>query len=320
MDKVKLSPSKLKTLDQCSWIFWQRYFKGFPNEGNSGASRGSVTHYVLECLAKQKRRFVVESMVQANDPFIHQPTKRLVYIHAKKLNVSSDENIEMIKDFILVALKNDFYCEDSLELYLEESFYIEGSNYIINGIIDKLAVYDDRIVLIDYKSSKAKFSKEELNYNYQNLIYSLAAKKRYPNLPVKLIFQFLKFKRSPNQEAPVATDEELKKLEGYFEEVASYIATFDEKKAVAGLAKYNIKNSFLCGKKCGEMNAAGDKPAFICALKYPRLYFRLEDESGKLIKSSFDKSDLEKIKKENQKIVVASYQGCPAFKYLWKTS
>lgn len=317
MEKVKLSPSKLKTLDTCSWIFWQKYFQGFPNESNSGASRGSVVHYVLECLGNPKRRFVVESIVKANDPFIFGPLKRLIYIHAKKLYVASDENIQMIKDFILVALKNDFYCEGALEVLLEDKFYVEGSNYILNGIMDKVALYNDRVLLVDYKSSKAKFGKEELSFNYQNIIYTLAVKKKYPHLPVKLIFQFLKFKLKPNQEGPALSDKELSEFETYLEYIADYIKTFDEKKAISNLAKFNVKNMFLCGKKCGELNAAGE-PAFICSMKYPRLFFKLETADGKMIKSAFDKNELESLKKEGQVIRSVSYPGCPAFKYLWK--
>lgn len=325
-EKIKLSPSKLKTWDTCSHLFALRYSKlindgTFPNPSNHGASRGSVCHYVLECLAnakKKNRKIYVDRIVVAGDPFIVPSVKRMIQHHAKNLEVDSQENLQMIRDFILTALNNDFFCDGSLELLLEHSFKYEGRNFILNGIIDQLAIYPDRVIIRDFKSSRSKFNKDELSFNYQNLIYTFAIKKEYPNLPVSLVFEFLKFKRAPMQPAPEVSDKELEGLESYLENIAEFLSDFNEEKAKSNFAKNSDKNRFLCGKLPGDMNAAGDKPAFVCPAKFPRPYFVLKDENGKFVKSDFEKKALDKYKKEGYTIDVAHYEGCSAWKFLWK--
>lgn len=325
-EKIKLSPSKLKTWDTCSHLFALRYSKlindgTFPNPSNSGASRGSVCHYVLECLAntkKKNRKAYVDKIVAAGDPFVIPSVKRMIQHHAKSLEVDSEENLQMIRDFILTALNNDFFCEGSLDLLLEDKFYYEGKNFILNGICDKIAIYPDKIKLVDYKSSKQKFNKEELTFNYQNLIYTFAIKKKYPGLPVNMVFQFLKFKRAPNQEAPFVSDQELQGLESHLEDIAEFLSDFNEAKAKSNFAKNSDKNRFLCGKLPGEMNAAGTAPAFVCPAKFPRPYFVLKDADGKFIKSDFEKKALDKYRKEGYSIEVAHYSGCPSWSFLYK--
>lgn len=321
--KIKLSPSRIKTFESCSWIYNTRYgaLKDFPNPSNDGASRGSVTHYVLECLArktKKSREDYVSRIRAAGDPFVIPSVEKLIRYHANDLGVGDDENISMIKGFILVALENDFFCDGALEVLLEDKFVYEGKNFILNGIIDKMAVYEDRVELRDFKTSKQKFNKEELAFNHQNIIYTLAVKKKYPNLPVSMVFQFLKFKRAPNQEAPILSDAELAGAEVYLENIAEYLSDWTEEKAVKGLAKDSVKNRFLCGKTPMDMNAAGDKPAFVCAAKYPRIYYVLKDENGKFVTSSFDKKELDKRTKEGYSVETKVYPGCPGWKNLFE--
>lgn len=325
-EKIKLSPSKLKTWDTCSYLFALRYSKlindgTFPNSSNSGASRGSVCHYVLECLAnakKKNRRDYVSKIASSSDPFVVPSVKRMILHHAKNLGVDSSDNIQMIRDFIVTATVNDLFCDGSLELLLEKSFKYEGKNFLLNGIIDQLAVYPDRVLVRDFKGSKSKFSKEELAFNYQNLIYTFAVKKEYPNLPVSLVFEFLKFKRSPMQPAPEVSDKEFEGLESYLENMAEFLTDFNEAKAKSNFAKNSDKNRFLCGKLPGEMNAAGTAPAFVCPAKFPRTYFVLKDADGKFIKSDFEKKALDKHKKEGYTIETQFYEGCSAWKFLWK--
>ena len=133
-----------------------------------------------------------------------------------------------------------------------------------------------------------------------------------------MVFQFLKFKKTPNQEAPKVSDKELQGLESYLENMADFLSDFTEAKAKSNFAKSNDKNRFLCGKMPGEMNAAGDKPAFVCAAKFPRIYFVLRDSSGKFMKSDFEKKSLDKFHKEGCTIETEHYAGCPAWSFLWR--
>lgn len=314
MSKIRLSASKLKTYSSCSWIYYNTYHTDFPRTSNDGSSRGSVVHYILECLIDSRRRKHVELILATSDPFASLSVKRLILIHAKKLKVADESNLAMIKEFILTALRGDFYHEGAEKVIAEHKFSIEGKNYSIIGFIDVIAVYSDYVRIVDYKSSKAKFPKEELDYNLQNLIYCLAIRKMYPDKPVHLIFKFLKFKRAPDQAAPLVSDHQLAGFEQYLEYVSEQLKDFTLDKAKLNLAKDDIKRSWLCGK-VGTKDDGTDK--FCCQHRHPRIYWVLNDENGKYVDSSFEKKSLDNQKKPGYSIEMKTSPGCPAYKNEW---
>jgi hypothetical protein len=118
-DKIRLSASKLKTAKTCSWLYWVNYHTNFPKSSNDGANRGSVAHYVLECLLRNDRRPYTDKIVNLGNISAVKSVERMAKIHAAKLNVADDENFAMINEFILTALKNDFYCEGATEVIAE---------------------------------------------------------------------------------------------------------------------------------------------------------------------------------------------------------
>ena len=204
---------------------------------------------------------------------------------------------------LYVGLNHNFYCKGSKDLKPEEHFEIEGENFIINGFIDKKAFYKNKIDIWDYKSSKSKFNKEEINANYQALMYSLATFKKDGVIP-NVKFLFLRFPDSPEQAAPKLTEDELEGFEMFLTELANLLSDYDEDKALENLAKNGKKYRWLCGS---------DKPGkWICPARKPFDFYALVDrETGKIYRSAFEKEDL----KENDKyeIVEKSYEGCPAW-------
>ena len=53
--EVKLSASRIKTAQSCSWIYWNKYKQNLPDTNNDGARRGTVCHNTFEFLSKQKK-------------------------------------------------------------------------------------------------------------------------------------------------------------------------------------------------------------------------------------------------------------------------
>ncbi len=314
---VKLSASRLKTLLTCGLVYHFKYLDKIPEgKNNEGASRGSCTHYVLECLLRKDRKERVENILKNKDPWSDLAVKRLARHHADKLEVGDEANFEMIRKFILVALQLDFYHEGSLEVIAEESFDIKTDKYHTGGFLDKTAIYPDKIKIVDYKTSKAKFNAKEQEFNLQNFFYTLAAKKKYPDLPVELEFQFLKIK-DPVQKAPTITQDQLDGFELWLADLTEFIDSFSFEQAKTMAAKGSYTNGWLCGKGPGEMNAAGDKPAYYCTFKFPFVYFSLKKE-GKVIKTSRTRSDLEKEMKDGEEITQELHRGCPHWVHLWK--
>jgi hypothetical protein len=315
--KVRLSASRIKTLFNCGILYHAQYIKKVPQgKNNSGAARGSSCHYVLECLLRPDRKERVEKILKLGDPWVDAAVKRMAKHHATKLDVGDDENFEMIRKFILVALQTDFYCEGAKEVIAEQQFNIETDAYHINGFIDKKSIYDDKVKIIDYKSSKAKFTGKEVTFNLQNYFYTLATKKEHPELPVELEFHFLKFAKDPVQKAPRISDEELVGFEEWLGEVTKFVETLSIEEAKMLAAKGSYDRGWLCGKMPGDINKAG-LPAFVCQFKMPFIYFELL-EKGVVMKSSRDKTELETILKSGQEIQQRSWNGCSAWSHLWK--
>ncbi len=317
---VKLSASRISTALKCSLLYYFKYIVKTPDPSNSGASRGSCVHYILENLLRPDRKYLVEKILEEKDPFVIPHVKRMAEIWARKLDVFNPEDMEMIRKFILTALKVDFYHDGAESVEAEYEFNVEGPNWKAGGFIDKTAVYKDRVEIVDYKSSKKKFDKKELGFNLQNFFYVYAAQQRFPDLPVSLQFHFLKFEKDPVQVAPPITKEEMDGFLAWCGHISDYLDDFSKEKAYSNLAKSDISTRWLCGtaKYPGEMKKDGSGPVWSCGSRFPYIYFALE-ENGKVIISDKDKSVLEKKQKEGQVIVEKKHLGCPAWSYLWES-
>ena len=304
-EKIRLSASKIKTLDTCSWLFFSKYHLKVPDTTNDGASRGTIVHLIFELMLKprHKKKYFTKLKKSPTAILRCKPLSRLLTKHTKRLNVDDKDNLALIYQMLYVGFNHNFYCKGSKDLKEEEHFEIEGENFVINGFIDKKAFYKNKIDIWDYKSSKAKFNKEDIESNYQALMYSLATLKKDGLIP-EVKFLFLRFPDSPEQAAPKLTEEELEGFEMFLSELADLLADYDEDKALENLAKNGTKYRWLCGS---------EKPGkWICPVRRSFEFFSLiEKSSGRIIKSAHTENELEA--SAGQEIVKQDYEGCPAW-------
>ena len=302
-EKVKLSASKIKTIESCSWLYYSKYILKYPDISNSGASRGTICHLIFELLLTDRHKKYFEDLCSGKAGVIKNPAiHRLILKNAKKLKVDDEENLDLIYNMIQTGLQSDFFCQGALLVEAESEFKLEEENYIINGFIDKLDKFgDDNYKIYDYKSSKGKFSKEEIDFNLQNLMYSLAIFKTKKHIP-DVCFIFLKFKKQPLQEAPKPTEEQLNGFKEYLSYVAGYISEFDEKKSIENLAASSPKKKWMCGSDV--------QGKWICPSRLPATYYMGYDKNDKFIKSSLNRESLF----EDKNIALINkvdYKGCP---------
>ncbi|HBY68516.1 MAG TPA: hypothetical protein DEG69_12670 [Flavobacteriaceae bacterium] len=218
------------------------------------------------------------------------------------LPMTSEDNYKLLDKMIIVGLKYDFFGKDGKVIEPEYEFLIDNEDprYKVRGFIDKPIRYTDgSIKIVDYKSSKKKFSKDELDGNLQAMIYSLASKKFWPEFKPKVEFLFLKFPKSPSQELEFS-EEELTGLEHYLAHVYQLINNFSEEDAKSNYAKNKDGYQWLC--KAGR--------TWRCPYIDPFDYYKVVDKEGKTLRSSF-KNDLKA--KEGETIEKAKYEGCPAW-------
>jgi hypothetical protein len=206
----------------------------------------------------------------------------------------------------MVGLKHDFFGEKDGEIVSPEyAFEIKNDSpkYHIKGFIDKPIKSKNKMVIIDYKSSKAKFRGDDLEANIQAMMYSLASKKLWPKLKPIVRFLFLRFPKQPIQELEF-TEDQIKGFEHYLEHINDYINKFDENAAKANFAIDNDKSKWMCG--VGNWR---------CPYRDSYEYYVKLNEKGEVAESSLDGKfkDIKGFKIEKRK-----YIGCPKFNNLKK--
>jgi hypothetical protein len=327
MDKelTKLSASRVKTLGECSWLYWSKYHLKLPDTTNSGALRGSVCHDLFELLTKPKWIHFAKEMHDSGCDIENLPLiKRFLRAKCHKYGLemfeedkkSGKTNIGLIYEMIKVGLEAGFFPEKHEEIIDSEyAFDIidEELQFRIVGFVDKILFNKETesIFISDYKSSKQQFRGEELHSNLQAMMYILAAHflKKAGKLPdfKKVIgrFIFLRFAKNPFQELEF-TEEQIEGFRHYLSYVNTIISNFDEQDAKNDYALYDNARRWKCGAKSG----------WKCSFRDPFSYYRLFDKNKSVIKTVLEKDYLEKFQYENieedcfwQKL---EYAGCPA--------
>ena len=294
-----LSASRIKTLETCSWVYWNNYHAKVPQSQNDGALRGTICHTVFELLLNKRHLKNYKRIIKKNAIDGDKGVDKLVKKLSAKVKLDQS-NYKLLNDMILVGLKNDFFGEGGEIVKPEYDFDItnEEPKYHIKGFIDKPIKIKKEMHIIDYKSSKYKFRGDDLEANIQAMMYSLASKKLWPKLKPIVKFLFLRFPKQPIQEL-IFTDEQIKGFEHYLEHINDYINKFDEESARANFAVDSQKNKWMC-------QVGGWK----CPYKDPYKYYVKVNEKGEVVETSLE-NNFKDIK--GFKVETRDYEGCPKF-------
>jgi PD-(D/E)XK nuclease superfamily len=294
-----LSASRIKTLETCSWVYWNNYHTKVPQSQNDGALRGTICHTVFELLLNKRHLKNYKRIIKKNAINGDEGVDRLVKKLSAKVKLD-ESNYKLLNDMILVGLKSDFFGEGGEIVKPEYDFDIinEEPKYHIKGFIDKPIKIKKEMHIIDYKSSKYKFRGDDLEANIQAMMYSLASKKLWPKLKPIVKFLFLRFPKQPIQELSF-DDNEIKGFEHYLEHINKYVDNFDENSAQANFAIDNVKNKWMC-------QVGGWK----CPYKDPYEYYVKLNDKNEVAESSLD-GKFKNI--EGFKIEKRTYEGCPRF-------
>lgn len=317
---VRLSASRIKTLQSCSWSYYSNYVLKLPQTNNSGAMRGTIAHLIFEILSNHRHHKYVKRIVKKNTCKAVPSVWSLIFKTAKKIGLDLDEmvkplkkepeitNLKCIDEMILVGLKFDFMDIKGF-VGSEWAFDIvnESPKYRIVGFVDRLVKEKDgKLVVRDYKSSKKPFNAEELESNLQSMMYTLALKKKYPSEYKEIVakFLFLRYPNDPEKASPVFSDIELEGFEHYLEHISQHLQNFKEDHAKTNFAKHDFGKKWMCQTKSGW------KCPYLSAMDYKVLL----DKDGKIIKSVFASDDINKNDiKEGFTVEERRYEGCPAW-------
>lgn len=312
--------SKLKVYESCVYLYWASFKDGVPQKKNPGSEKGSIAHDVLELLSFEKHKGIFDSVLTAQDIYSSPVIKKLILKKIKESETLKPdaETIKQLNDFILTGMKNDFWIEGGKIIAHEYMFELSNDDphYRIKGFFDKVAIKGDYVIIHDYKSSKKIYEGTDKESNGQALLYSVAAKKLWPDKKCKVIFIFLAHPDNPLLECEF-TDDVLRGYERYLAIMQEKIDGLVYKDAMSGFAcdkpmptDGSFTGPLLCGfsKYKGQLKKDGSL-MFSCPAKWPFNYYKILKD-GKIAYTSLHN----KVKlKEGETIEEASFLGCPRF-------
>jgi hypothetical protein len=268
---------------------------------------------------------------------------KFIEAKAKKLNLDLNawicnksgteliQNRDFVYDMLLVGINANFFGEEGDEAFAEKEYCLDvdkpeiGIRYIIRGFIDKMFVRRDsnskvkKVEIVDYKSSKQKFSGDKIKFNIQGVIYQMFALDMYPEVEeVYMNFLFLQYGRNPWQAVDAVSSETIRGVEVYLTELFHKINNYTENDAKSNFAKYNGGHN-LCGKlgfktiydKQSRIKVETQEPKWICPYKRPFRYFAAINQDGEVKRTSRTRSEL--VLKTGETCRVMAYGGCPAY-------
>lgn len=195
---TRLSYSQIDTFHQCPRKWTYRYIDDLRfDEQNIHLDYGSAVHKGLENaflelkdnnqLSDQEMLQIVETL--SRDYQYGDPQEQLYKfaIEDMKRLINYQGFYEKIKDKEIVGV------EDEFDLKIPTMFCGEEVEINIKGYID--LIYrdsDDKLVVVDHKTSKKKFDKNKRRNNLQIPIYFMAIKDKYGEYPKSGIYNFTK--------------------------------------------------------------------------------------------------------------------------------
>jgi len=131
---IKLSASKLKKFQSCTADFYYHYILKVPQKETAPLYMGSATHLILELLFTPKHN---KYLKKAKDNVFAIPSfVRLMDKHLSKHKAFTQENLDIIQEYIKIGLKADFLCKGADFTQGEYEFSIPFyEKYMINGFI-----------------------------------------------------------------------------------------------------------------------------------------------------------------------------------------
>ena len=297
---IKVSASRVKQLNSCSYIFYLKEVLKLPESVHPKTRVGSCLHAIMECLMKPKRKkdfdFILNNKFVLSD---YPNIIRLIRAYAFKYNLDSSltDPIEEMVETVFLAIRPYFLENPNLNYTVEERFQIKVGDAEISGFIDLLIRLPDRWVIIDYKTQGKRFTANELKDNIQAAVYQLAVWMKYKE---KSTVEFIMARHPPTKRTP---EKHIQRVNSY--EFEHLIGLQDYIKWLYGIVQnFSLQDAYS--------NFCKDKGfcTYVCQFKNKFDYrVVLNKDTREQISSYFLDEEIKL--GENEVIEERSYGGCP---------
>lgn len=191
--QIKLSATRINTFLQCKQKYWFNYYDHLPKISNPVFKLGLAVHESLELAGNiwlEKGKFTKADIKKVTDKY-------------KEVSVKEGlEDFGAHKEGLVLVKKRlkDFIPEGHKLLGLETPFGFKGAPDITTkdgvhllGAIDKVvAVDEDTVLIVDYKTSKTAPTIDQLKSDKQLSMYDYVASKLYPGKRIIVSLDLLK--------------------------------------------------------------------------------------------------------------------------------
>jgi RecB family exonuclease len=210
-----LSYSRLSRFEQCPRSFKFQYIDKLPSEPGMPLRFGKVVHAALERLL---REVIEQERSGPLDP------NRAVTLFAEAWRAEGiaglqefAAGVQMIREYV----RAEGIVDHRDVLAVEKEFRLQVGRFEVLGFIDRVNRIDDETIeVLDYKTNRALFTRDELDSSMQMSLYEIAVRRLWPwAKTVRLVFTMLRHgirqttSRTPEQlEAALAYVETLGRM------------------------------------------------------------------------------------------------------------
>jgi len=254
---VRLSYSRIDRWERCRLSYRFRYIDKLESESGAAAQLGKAVHGAIEKLELEHLEAGRRGPI-ASDSVM--PAWRSAFTEHGLVGADVfAEGLELVRNFVHEQGELDA----ATVLGVEHKFELEIGGQTVVGVIDRVDRLDhDTVEVIDFKTNRLLFAKDDLAANLQMSLYAIAAKRLWPWAKgVVLTFWML---RHDVKQRTTRTAEEL-------EVAAAYVGTVAEQ--LAGASEYPARPNPLCGY-CDYRGAC---PAYAEMLEGKHEYAASED-------------------------------------------
>ncbi|MEO1928306.1 MAG: PD-(D/E)XK nuclease family protein [Nautiliaceae bacterium] len=181
--KYPIYPTTLKTLLECP----KKYYFSYVLEIESKKDEeffGNLFHKAVEESIKQKDK------ISTSGAYYNKIIQEMVSrISDKKLLF---EVLAKWSDKIKAFCEKDFDEMKTAFNLVEKRFEVEFEGVLLKAKVDRVDVFDKKVVFIDYKTSKESKKNEEYINDFQTTFYYLLAKKHFPNKEIEIVIWDIK--------------------------------------------------------------------------------------------------------------------------------
>jgi len=212
---LQLSVSSVETFQSCKAKWYYRYILKLPATKNYHTTAGSFIHKVLEVFLQQLQKYNNIKRASQIALAVAKKDEELIETLTPEIVKEGEEWLQLLIDKFE---KEPGSIPNVVRVEAPFVFKLEEDNILVRGFIDRIDQIDEKTLgVIDYKTS----SKPAYLKSFQLATYSVATKKNYPGMQVKVAYQLIRH-NFEKQEHLISEADELNVLRT-FKEVAKEI-------------------------------------------------------------------------------------------------